>query len=70
MIQYEEMKDRIPQVEQVREGLENNLIESSLAPNVIEFLDLLPGDALGFVPSDLKASLSNLKKSMMKIDSK
>ena len=66
----EEMKDRIPQVEQVREGLENNLIESSLAPNFIEFLDLLPGDALGFVPSDLKASLSNLKKSMMKIDSK
>ena len=64
-----EMKDRIPQVEEVREGLENNLINSALAPNFIEFIDLLPSDALGLIPSDLKASLSNLKKSMMKTQS-
>jgi uncharacterized membrane protein required for colicin V production len=64
-----EMKDKIPQVEEVREGLEDNLINSALAPNFIEFIDLLPSDALGLIPSDLKASLSNLKKSMMKTQS-
>ena len=64
-----EVGNRIPQVEEVREGLESNLVYSALAPNFIEFLDILPGDALGFVPSDFKASLFNLKRSMEKTHS-
>jgi uncharacterized membrane protein required for colicin V production len=47
-------------VEATREHLEDALVESAAAPAFVDVLDMLPGNALGFVPSDFKASLDIL----------
>ena len=47
-------------VEATREHLEDTLAESAAAPLFVDVLDVLPGNALGFVPSDFKASLDIL----------
>ena len=48
------------QVESTRQFLEDALVESAAAPAFVDVLDVLPGNALGFVPSDFKASLDIL----------
>ena len=47
-------------VEATRQLLEDTLVESAVAPAFVDVLDVLPGNALGFVPSDFKASLDIL----------
>ena len=47
-------------VESTRQLLEDTLVESAVAPAFVNVLDVLPGNALGFVPSDFKASLDIL----------
>jgi uncharacterized membrane protein required for colicin V production len=47
-------------VEATRQLLEDTLAESAAAPLFVDVLDMLPGNALGFVPSDFKASLDIL----------
>ena len=47
-------------VEATRQLLEDTLAESAAAPAFVDVLDVLPGNALGFVPSDFKASLDIL----------
>ena len=47
-------------VEATRQLLEDTLAESAAAPLFVDVLDVLPGNALGFVPSDFKASLDIL----------
>ena len=47
-------------VEATRQHLEDALVESAAAPAFVDVLDVLPGNALGFVPSDFKASLDIL----------
>ena len=48
------------QVESTRQFLEDALVGSAAAPAFVDVLDVLPGNALGFVPSDFKASLDIL----------
>ena len=47
-------------VESTRQLLEDTLVESAAAPAFVDVMDSLPGDALGLVPSDFKASLDIL----------
>ena len=48
------------QVELTRQLLEDSLVESAATPAFVDVLDMLPGDSLGFVPSDFKTSLDIL----------
>ena len=48
------------QVESTRQLLEDSLVGSTAAPAFVDVLDVLPGDSLGFVPSDFKTSLDIL----------
>ena len=48
------------QVESTRQFLEDTLVESTAAPAFVDVMDALPGDTLGFVPSDFKTSLDIL----------
>ena len=52
---------RVPQVQSTKEFVEDALKESSIVPTFIKVTDALPGSALGFVPSDFKASFDILK---------
>jgi uncharacterized membrane protein required for colicin V production len=62
-----EVAERIPNVEDTREALEGALVDSALASVFIDIADAIPGDTLGFVPSDFKMSLDILEE---RIDAK
>lgn len=53
-------------VEDTREGVRNTLTGSRLVPVFIKVVDALPGDALGFVPSDFRVALDLLKQDIEK----
>ena len=53
---------RIPNPEETRQSVEDALVGSSIVPVFIDAADLLPGDTLGFIPSDFKASLDILEE--------
>jgi len=55
--------NRIP-VESTRENVEGSLTASSIVPVFINIADAIPGDALGFVPADFRASLDILEQSI------
>jgi uncharacterized membrane protein required for colicin V production len=55
---------RLPQVEETREGLENTLVESLVTPPLVKIMTALPGNTLGFVPSDFRAALEILKQEL------
>lgn len=57
---------QIPKVEDTREGVEGALTESSIVPVFIDVADAIPGDALGFVPSDFKVALEILEQNIEK----
>ena len=57
--------EQLARVEDVRESLETALAESKIVPTFIDVFDALPGDAMGFIPSDFKVALDMLK---MEID--
>ena len=59
-----EVTSRVPQIEETRKGLENSLVASTIVPVFIDIADAIPGNALGFVPSDFKASLDVLQKNI------
>ena len=54
--------EKIPNVEETREFVEDSLIDSTIAEAFIDLTDALPGDALGFVPSDFEAALDILEQ--------
>ena len=56
--------DRIPDVAQTRESVEGALTDSVLVPIFIDITDAIPASALGYVPSDFKASLDILEKKL------
>ena len=62
-----EVAERIPNVEDTRETLEDALVDSALASVFIDIADAIPGDTLGFVPSDFKMALDILEE---RIDTK
>ena len=53
---------RVPNPEQTRQGVEDALVASSIVEVFINASDALPGDTLGFIPSDFKASLDILEQ--------
>jgi uncharacterized membrane protein required for colicin V production len=55
-----QVAQRVPDPEETRESVENALMESSIVPKFINVTDAVPASALGFVPSDFKASLDIL----------
>ena len=61
-----EVAKRVPRVEDTRATLEDALVDSALVSVFIDIADALPGNTLGFVPSDFKISLDILEE---KIDS-
>ena len=52
------------QVEDVKEQLETYLTESKLVPVFVDVVNAIPGDALGFVPSDFKVALEILEENL------
>ena len=52
----------LPKVVETREAVENALAESALVPLFIDIRNALPGNALGFIPSDFKVSLDALEQ--------
>ena len=60
---------RIPNVEDTREKVEDALVASAIVPVFIDVADAIPGNALGFIPSDFKASLDILERSIDEEDS-
>ena len=60
---------RIPRVDDTKESVENALTDSAIVSAFIDVTDAIPGDALGFVPSDFRISLDILEKSIEEGDS-
>ena len=57
-----QVAQQVPDPEETRESVESALMESSIVPRFIDVTDAIPGSALGFVPSDFKASLDILNQ--------
>lgn len=55
---------RIPHVAETKERLEESLSNSAIVKIFIDVADAIPGNTLGFVPSDFKISLAILKESI------
>ena len=55
-----QVAERVPDPQETRDSVESALKESSIVPRFIDVTDAVPGSALGFVPSDFKASLDIL----------
>ena len=53
--------DQLARVEDVKESLETALAESQIVPRFMDVFDALPGDAMGFIPSDFNVALDMLK---------
>ena len=56
-----QVDEQLARVEDVKESLETALTESQFVPTVIDVFDALPGNAMGFIPSDFKVALDVLK---------
>ncbi len=56
--------ERLPQVDDVREGVESALIESTSAPIFVDVATALPGDTLGFVPDDFRVAVEILDQAI------
>lgn len=49
-------------VENVQDDLETAMIESTIVPIFVKVTDVLPGDALGFIPADFQTSMDILRE--------
>ena len=56
--------DRIPQAAETREKLDDALTGATLVKVFIDVTDAIPGNALGFVPSDFKTALDILEENI------
>ena len=56
------ISERVAQVRDTRQSMENALTASAIVPVFIDFTDALPADALGFVPSDFKTAFDILEE--------
>ncbi len=63
-----QVAERVPDPEKTRDSVESALIDSSIVPKFITVTGAIPGGALGFVPSDFKASLDILDERIEKDD--
>ena len=63
------LEERLPDPEETRQAVEDALTESAIVPVFIDITDALPADAFGFVPSDFKAALDILDKTIEEADS-
>ncbi len=61
-----QVAERVPDPQKTRDSVESALTESSIVPRFIDVTDAIPGNALGFVPSDFKASLDILNQRIEK----
>jgi len=57
-----EVATRIPNIESSRETVESALVGSTIVPIFVDFVDTLPANALGFIPSDFKVPLDILQE--------
>ena len=64
-----DVAQRIPIPDGTKESVENALTDSAIVSAFIDVTDAIPGDALGFVPSDFRISLDILEKSIEEGDS-
>ncbi|MCH9010010.1 MAG: CvpA family protein [Chloroflexi bacterium] len=55
---------QVPKVEDTKEAVEGALTDSATVPAFINFTNALPGNALGFIPSDFKISLEILESAI------
>ena len=61
----ESVARKIPNVQETRERIEDALTGSAIVPvSVIDVANALPGDALGFIPSDFQAALDILDQNI------
>jgi len=61
----EQLPEQFVKIEHVKEKLQNALVGSELVPVFIDFTELLPANALGYVPSDFRVALGILKKEIV-----
>ena len=59
-----QVAEQLAKVEDVREGLETALTGSQLVSTFLDLADALPGNAMGYIPSDFKLALAILKKNI------
>ena len=55
---------QVPKVKDTKEAVEGALTDSATVPAFIDFTNALPGNALGFIPSDFKISLEILESAI------
>ena len=55
---------QVPKVKDTKEAVEGALTDSATVPAFINFTNALPGNALGFIPSDFKISLEILESAI------
>ena len=55
---------QVPKVKDTKEAVEGALMDSATVPAFINFTNALPGNALGFIPSDFKISLEILESAI------
>ena len=55
---------QVPKVKDTKEAVEGALMDSATVPAFINFTNALPGNALGFIPSDFKISLEILENAI------
>ena len=55
---------QVPKVQDTKEAVEGALTDSATVPAFINFTNALPGNALGFIPSDFKISLDILESAI------
>ena len=63
-----DVADKLASVEETRERVEDALVDSALVEVFIDITDAIPGDALGFVPSDFKGALDILELEIKRQD--
>lgn len=58
------LSDRVPNVEDTMEKVEEALSESTIVSGFIDVTDALPASAFGFVPEDFKAALNIVEQAI------
>ena len=58
------VSERIPRVQDTKDSLETGLTESTVVPVFIKVTNVIPGSALGFVPSDFRVALDILESNI------
>ncbi len=64
-----QLTEKLPDVQEVRDGLENALVDSALVSVFIDIADGIPGNTLGLIPGDFEATLDLLEQKIDEEDS-